>query len=72
MPELDDYKNIRAMRRSMTPRVSQRELAERAGIDRPTLSFIESGKSVPRISTVQRLFSALDLLRGERQQQQAT
>ena len=35
--------------------LTQRELAERAGIPQPTVSRIESGRVVPRVDTLDRL-----------------
>lgn len=35
--------------------MTQKELAERAGISQPALARIESGRIVPRIDTLQRL-----------------
>jgi transcriptional regulator with XRE-family HTH domain len=39
--------------------VSQRELAERAGVPRSTLDRIEAGTTDPRLSTVTRLLAAV-------------
>jgi transcriptional regulator with XRE-family HTH domain len=42
-----------------TRRVSQRELAELAGVPRSTLDRIEAGITDPRLRTLERLFTAL-------------
>jgi transcriptional regulator with XRE-family HTH domain len=50
---------IRAVRR--TGRLSQRELAERAGVPRSTVERIESGASSPRLETFAGLVAAAGL-----------
>ena len=40
-------------------KLSQRDLAEKSGIRQSTLSYIESGKSDPRISTVLAMLAAM-------------
>ncbi|MET0417539.1 MAG: helix-turn-helix domain-containing protein, partial [Actinoplanes sp.] len=48
---------LRALRRRAD--LSQRELAERAGVPQPTLARIESGRAIdPRYRTVERLVRA--------------
>ncbi|WP_410810184.1 helix-turn-helix domain-containing protein [Micromonospora sp. 067-2] len=48
---------LRALRRRAD--LSQRELAERAGVPQPTLARIESGRAIdPRLRTVERLVHA--------------
>lgn len=45
--------------------VTQAELAERSGVTESNISRIESGLQVPRLSTVRRLASALDVSPAE-------
>ncbi len=40
--------------------LSQRALAERAGVPQPSVARIESGASIPRADTLQRLLRAAD------------
>jgi transcriptional regulator with XRE-family HTH domain len=42
--------------------ISQKDLAERAGTSRPTLSAYEHGRKVPSVDTLQRLLSELGYL----------
>lgn len=50
---------MRAGRRSR--RISQRQLAERAGLPHCTVDRIEAERADPRLSTIERLLGALDL-----------
>lgn len=49
-PEFDAARAIIAIRRKLA--LSQRELAEKAGIKQPQLARIESGKQSPRLETI--------------------
>lgn len=49
-PEFDAAKAIIAIRRKLA--LTQRELAEKAGIKQPQLARIESGKQSPRLETI--------------------
>jgi ribosome-binding protein aMBF1 (putative translation factor) len=56
---------MRVIRRVITARAergwSQRQLAEAAGMTQPQVARFESGDTDPRLSTVQRLYAALDI-----------
>ena len=41
--------------------LTQKQLAERAGIKQPALARLETGKSTPRTSTLKKLADAMDL-----------
>ena len=69
MPELNDYRKIRETRRAIRPRVSQRVLAERAGVSRLTVLQLENGRCSPNITTVERLLGALETIARERRQE---
>ena len=59
--------NVRRLR--MRKKITQERLAEKTGLDRMTIAFVESGRRWPRIDTLNRLAKGLgvsieDLFKG--------
>jgi len=64
MPTITD---IRAARIAARPKISQRELADRAGVTAPTVIRMEAGVKPSRPDIVERVQSALAEMIAERQ-----
>ncbi len=60
LPEPEDLKKLR-----LELRLTQQELAIRAGVSQPLIARIESGDVDPRLSTLRKIFNAFDQARKE-------